>query len=134
MPGKATALVPQKASRKNSEALIRLPGRMPDTISWWVEQYFRFEVTTSASSQKLQRRDLALFISYMLDEEGRDDRVAWSPRLSKAFQSFLKKETVEGERRWSDRTVNRIMAHLTTLSKSIHKLRPFPWGHPTETP
>jgi integrase len=131
MPSNATALVPQKASRKNSQALIRIPERMPDTLSWWIEQYFRFEVTTSASSQKVQRRDLGLFVSYMLDEEGRDDRVAWSPRLSKAFQSYLKK-TVEGERRWSDRTVNRIMAHLKTLSKWIHKLKPFPLGDPME--
>lgn len=132
MPSNATALVPQKASRKNSQALIRIPESMPDTLSWWVEQYFRFEVTTSASSQKVQQRDLALFISYMLDEEGRDDRIAWSPRLSKAFQSFLKKERVEGKRRWSDRTVNRIMAHLKTLSKWVHKLRPFPLGDPME--
>ena len=99
MPSNATALVPQKASRKNSGALIRLPESMPDTISWWVEQYFRFEVTAGSSSQKVQRRDLGLFVSYILDEEGRDDRVAWSPRLSKAFQSFLKKEMVKGERR-----------------------------------
>lgn len=128
----ATALVPQKASRKNSQALIRIPESMPDAIPWWIEQYFRFEVTTSASSQKVQRRDLGLFVSYMLDEEGRDDRVAWSPRLSKAFQNYLKKETVEGKRRRSDRTVNRIMAHLKTLSKWVHKLRPFPLGDPME--
>lgn len=132
MAESATALVPQKASRKNSETLIRIPERIPDTISWWVEQYFRFEVTTAESSQKVQQRDLGLFISYMLDEEGRDDRIAWSPRLSKAFQNYLKKETVAGKRRWSDRTVNRIMAHLKTLSKWIHKLRPFPLGDPME--
>lgn len=48
---------------------------MPNTLSWWIQQYFRFEVTTSALSQKVQQRDLVIFISYMLDE-GRDDRVA----------------------------------------------------------
>lgn len=132
MPNKPTALLPQKASRKNSEVLVRIAEKMPDTLPWWLEQYFRFEVTTSTSSQKVQRRDLGLFLSYMLDEERRDDRVAWSPRLSKSFQSYLKKQTLEGERRWSDRTVNRIMAHLKTFSKWIHKLRPFPLGDPME--
>lgn len=132
MPELATALVPQKASRKNSEALIRIPESMPDRLSWWVEQYFRFEVTTGASSQKVQGRDLNLFVSYMTEVERTDERISWSPRLSKAFQEFLKKERVEGEHRWSDRTVNRIMAHLKTFSKWIHKLRPFPLGDPME--
>ena len=116
MPRTSTALVPQKATRNNSGALIRLPNKFPDNISWWAEQYFAFEVTTAKSSQMVQRRDLNLFIAYMIDEEGRDDRVAWSPRLSKAFQEYLRKEMVEGRRRWSDRTVNRVMAHLKTFA------------------
>lgn len=132
MPSNATALVPQKASRKNSEVLIRLPGTMPDTIPWWAEQYFRFEVTTSSSSQKVQQRDLNLFIWYMTEVERNDQRISWSPRLSKAFQEFLKREQVDGERRWSDRTINRIMAHLKTFSKWIHKLKPFPLSDPME--
>jgi integrase len=132
MPSNATALVPQKASRKNNQALIRIPESMPDTIPWWVEQYFRFEVTTSSSSQKVQQRDLNLFVWYMTDLERNDQRISWSPRLSKAFQEFLKRELVNGERRWSDRTINRIMAHLKTFSKWVHKLRPFPLGDPME--
>jgi integrase len=132
MPTNATALVPQKATRNSSGSLIRVPKAFPDIVSWWAEQYFRLEVTTSSSSQKVQKRDIQLFISYMLDEEGRDDRMAWSPRLSKAFQDRMRKELVEGHRRWSDRTINRVMAHLKTFAKWIHKLRPFPLGNPME--
>ena len=35
-----------------------------------------------------------------------------------------------GQRRWADRTVNRVLAHLKTFSKWVHKLRPFPLGDP----
>lgn len=132
MPSTSTVLVPQKATRNSSSFLIRVPRKFPDTVSWWAEQYFRFEVTTSSSSQKVQRRDIQLFISYMLDEEERDDRMAWSPRLSKAFQDRMRKEPAGGRRRWSDRTVNRVMAHLKTFAKWIHKLRAFPLGNPME--
>lgn len=132
MPTNASALVPQKATRNSSGPLLQVPREFPDTVSWWAEQYFRFEVTTSSSSQKVQKRDIQFFVSYMLDEEGRDDRMAWSPRLSKVFHERMRKELVDGHRRWSDRTVNRVMAHLKTFAKWIHKLRPFPLGNPME--
>lgn len=133
----------QKALRKNftprSEAkneLIRLPADSAESLSWWVEQYFRFEVTTAASSQAVQRRDLALFLSYV-NEEGGGDRVeAWTPRLSRSFQDSLRNQfEVRKEktaRRFSDRTINRVIAHLKTFSKWIHKLKPFPLGDPME--
>ena len=41
---------------------------------------------TSPASQKVQRRDLALFLHYMATEERTDQRVAWTPRLSRDFQ------------------------------------------------
>lgn len=69
----------------------------------------------------------------MLDVEGRDDRVAWSPRLSRAFKDYLRSTLTQNDRRrWGDRTINRILAHLKTFSKWVHKLRPFPLGDPTE--
>lgn len=134
------ALVPQKGTRKNSESIIRVPAGAPDTVVWWAEQYLRHEATTGESSRKVQARDLGLFVSFMLEEEGRTDRVAWSPRLSKAFQEHLRREKVSRrraggevvERRRSDRTINRILAHLKTFSKWVHKLRPFPLGDPME--
>jgi integrase len=132
MPENSTALVPQKATRKNSGAVIRVPQQIPDTVSWWAEQYFEFEVTTSSSSRKVQQRDLSLFVEYMNVVEKTDRRINWSPRLSKAFQDYLKGEVVDGRRHWSDRSINRIMAHLKTFSKWIHKLRPFPLGNPME--
>ncbi len=42
----------------------------------------------------------------------------------------LKKEN--GQRRFGDRTINRILAHMKTFAKWIHKLRPFPLGNPME--
>jgi integrase len=132
MPRKSAALVPQIVAGKSEKALIRVAEGLPDTISWWLEQYFRFEVTTSQSSRKVQQRDLQLFLNYLLVEEGSDKRVKWTPRLSKSFQDYLRKEKVEGQRRWNDRTVNRVMAHLKTFAKWVHKLRPFPLGNPME--
>ena len=35
-----------------------------------------------------------------------------------------------GRRAWSDKTIIRIMAHLKTFATWVHKLRPFPLGHP----
>jgi hypothetical protein len=40
------------------------------------------------------------------------------------------KDPAKGRGGYSDRTVNRILAHLKTLAKWIHKLKPFPLGNP----
>jgi len=125
-------LIPsQIVAGKNSRDLVALPAEFPDTLVWWNEQYFRFEVTTSASSQKIQWRDLALFNEFVLREEKTGRRSAWSPRLSRAFQDYLRSApTEQGGRRWADRTANRVLAHLKTFAKWVHKLAPFPLGDP----
>lgn len=130
MPRKQAALVPQIVAGNDSVVLIRVEESSPDTLSWWLEQYFRFEVTTSESSQKVQRRDFQLFLDFIFREEGTDRRVAWSPRISKSFQDYLRREQVDNQRRWNDRTVHRVMAHLKTFAKWVHKMRPFPLGNP----
>lgn len=121
----------------NSEAktggLIVFRDDMPDTLALWAEAYFRVEVTTSVRSQQEQRRDIQAFIDFMWQEEKTGARSAWTPRLSRAFLDFLKKMVVaEEKRRWSDRTINRMSAHLKTWAKWIHKIRPFPLGNPME--
>jgi integrase len=137
----------QNASRKNLKVLpassrvgkagaelVTLPVNLSGSLAWWIEQYFKFEVTTAASSQTVQRRDLVLFLSYVKDETGGDQIAAWTPRLSRSFQDRLRKEIDlkdgEGKRRLSDRTINRVMAHLKTFSKWVHKLKPFALGDP----
>ena len=148
MPKKTSKTLIQNASRKNLKALpsssrvgksagvelVTLPVNLSGSLEWWIEQYFKFEVTTAASSQTVQRRDLALFLSYVKEESGGDQIAAWTPRLSRSFQDRLRKEIDlkdgEGKRRLSDRTINRVMAHLKTFSKWIHKLRPFALGDP----
>jgi len=115
--------------------LVRLPAALSGSLSWWANQYFKFEVTTAESSQAVQRRDLSLFINYVTDETGSDEVKAWTPRLSRSFQESLKKELEakqgrEARQRFSDRTINRVMAHLKTFSKWIHKLMPFALGDP----
>jgi len=76
MPRKQAALVSQIVAGNDKHALIRVERDSPDTISWWLEQYFRFEVTTSVSSQKVQHRDLQLFLDFIFSEEKADRRVA----------------------------------------------------------
>ncbi len=131
MAHKDGRLLPQITIGNSETALIQLAENMPDGLGWWVEQYFRFEVTTSPASQKVQRRDLALFLHYMTTEESTDQRVAWTPRVSRDFQLHVQKTVQDqGRRVWSDKTMLRIMAHLKTFAKWVHKLRPFPLGNP----
>jgi site-specific recombinase XerD len=102
-----------------------------DGLEWWVEQYFQHAVTTSPASQRVQRRDLGLFLRYLQAEEGTDQRLAWTPRLARAFQQHLRQTlTPEGRRAWSDKTIQRILAHLKTFATWVHTHQPFPLGHP----
>ncbi len=117
--------------RSNNLSLVRIPDSCPDTLTWWADQYFEFEVTTSPRSQKEQRRDIAYFIRFIQSETGSDQREQWIPRLAGAFQEFLRNVLKpDGKRQWSDRTINRMVAHLKTFSKWIHHIMPFPLGNP----
>ena len=59
------------------------------------------------------------------------ERSAWTPRLSRAFVEALRKEiNADDSRHYSDRTINRVAAHLKTFAKWIQKLRPVPLGNP----
>ena len=113
--------------------LAALNEEEPDRLGAWLEAYFALEVTTSILSQREQRRDLERFLAFMRLETGSDHRAAWTPRLSRAFVEVLRSEVQEvGGRRFSDRTINRTLAHLKTFATWIHKNRPFPFGNPTE--
>ena len=87
----------QNTTQNNSVSLIEVKNGVPDTISVWVEAYFRFEVTTSESSRKEQRRDLSLFRDFMIEACGSDGRHLWTPRVSQALKEHLKKRTVCAE-------------------------------------
>lgn len=128
----------QIVSRKNGEDgngnnLIQLQNGFPDTLEFWKNAYFEFEVTTSENSQKVQKRDIALLIEFIKEHESNISREAWTPRLSKAFAEYLKNFVIEsGKRRFNDKTINRIIAHNKTFAKWINKLRSFPLGNPME--
>jgi len=104
----------------------------PDLLTFWLEIFFRYEVTTSERSQKEQRRDLNLFIQFLEDEIGNNLRSSWTPRLSADFVRFMQSEldTNTGKRRWGNRVINRTLAHLKSFAKWIHKWRPFELGEP----
>lgn len=102
-----------------------------DALEAWVDAYFQFEVTTLASSQAVQRRDLNLLIQFMGEEIGEASRLQWTPRVSASFIAWLKKQLeASGKRRFSDRTINRITAHVKTFAKWVHRLAPFTLGQP----
>lgn len=122
-------------SPKNS-ALIETPSGDADTVGNWLALYFRIEVTTAPSSQREQWRDLNLFRDFMLYQEGTEARIRWTPRLTAAFQQYLRAErrddgTHRGARRWGDKAVNRKVDHLKPFAKWIHRLAPLPLGEPT---
>ncbi len=113
--------------------LLTSHNQHPDTLDFWAEAYFRLEVATQKKSKKEQRRDISLFLGFMKQEENSLDRIKWTPRLSGAFIGYLQSvHEQNGQRRWSNRTINRIIAHLKTWTKWIHKMRPFPLGNPME--
>ena len=123
-PGAGEARLPVRLDREAGDS---------DSLAGWLEAYFAVEVTTAESSRAVQRRDLGRFIAFMLAEEGNDQRDRWTSRLSRAFLDALRREVdEEGRRRFSDRTIARITAHLKTFAKWIHSLRPFRLGNPTE--
>ena len=118
---------PQK---RGQVALAKFDGHGLEAIGLWAEAYLRFEATTSARSRKEQQRDLQLFLDFLTETAGADDQAQWTPGLSRAFVDWLRAEVVNGKRRWSDRTINRIVAHLKTFSKWIHSHRAFALGDP----
>jgi hypothetical protein len=72
----------QITSHNNSKQtgdLVRVDNSCPDSLTWWAEQYFKYEVTTVSSSQRAQQQDLTRFIMYMLKEEGNDERHEHKP-------------------------------------------------------
>ena len=126
--------VPQKYNQKatpNNLDLVVIPQNAPDGLQIWSRWYFDHAVTTVERSQKEQRRDLTLFLQFMELTEKTDDRPKWTPRLSEAFKAHLKSAIHEdGSRHWSDRTINRVLTHLSTFAKWVHGLRPFLLGNP----
>ncbi len=117
----------------NNFGAVRVSGEgREDTLQFWCEVYFAHAVTTTETSRKVQRRDLSLFIRFA-EKEGAATRPLWTPRLSRAFQDFLRTvRRPDGQRYWSDRTANRILAHIKTFAKWIHQLAPFPLGNPMQ--
>jgi hypothetical protein len=101
----------------------RLPVRLDledgssDSLAGWLEAYFAVEVTTAQSSRAVQRRDLGRFPG------GGGER---RPRpLDEPPVAGVSGRAPDGSRRFSDRTIARIAAHLKTFAKWIHTLRPF---------
>ncbi len=117
---------------RNDVALLEpLSTKSAESLEAWIAQYFRVAVTTSLASQKVQQRDLALFLRYMQSEEGHAQRIAWTPRLTRDFQRHLQGTLNEqGQRYWSEKTIARMLAHLKTFATWLHSLQPFPLGHP----
>lgn len=130
---KKTCLMPQQITQGNKIHDILAQTEQNDFLKNWFDLYFEIEVTTLPSSRKVQQRDLTLFIKFMIELEGTDLRSRWSPRLSAEFKRYLSYVIDEdGKRRWNDRTANRILAHVKTFAKWLHKIRPFLLGDPME--
>lgn len=124
MTGKTGQIAPPKN-------YVLTAGEIHDDLREWFTIYFATQVTTSPRSQKEQVRDLSLFLSFLQQEFGNTLRLTWSPRASRDFLSALQNTVKDdGAKKWSDRTVNRMTAHLKTFAKWIHQHRPFPLGQP----
>jgi integrase len=119
--------VPRKLAQNTLSNLWPGDEGLADTISAWAELYFLTEVTTGERSRKEQARDFRLFISFLVQVIGSEERRSWTPRVSREFVDYLRSQLREdGSRRFADRTINRCVAHLKTFAKWINSHRPFP--------
>ncbi|OGU12084.1 MAG: hypothetical protein A2X61_09940 [Ignavibacteria bacterium GWB2_35_12] len=111
--------------------MLQFPENFTDELDWWMDNYFEFEVQTSDETQKAQKRDITLFLDYMLSQTGSIKRNNWTLKVSRGFQSYLKSQTdSEGKPQRNDRTTDRIIAHLKTFAKWIHRIHPFTLFNP----
>ena len=58
----------QNTLRNDLGSNLMVVNRKIESVATWMAAYFEFEVTTMASSQKVQRRDLATFLNFMVAE------------------------------------------------------------------
>jgi site-specific recombinase XerD len=121
----------QTTGRNNYE-LVKLQVDEKSSLKKWLDLYFHLGDISSENSRKVKRRDLEVFIEFMEITIQSDEIELWSPRISKMYLDELKKTLKNEKRRWSDRTINRMLAHLKTFSKWIHKHQPFRLGDPTK--
>ncbi len=121
----------QNYRHNNNNTLLEYPSNFTDELDWWMDKYFEFEVHTSFETQKAQRRDIALFLDYMLSRTGSIKRSNWTLKTSRGFQQYLKSQTdPDGKSLRNDRTTDRIFAHLKTFAKWIHRIQPFTLFNP----
>ena len=75
----------------NNSGMMKVTGDdKDDSLEFWFAVYFTHAVTTSQASQKVQIRDITLFVRYA-KKEGATTRPLWTPRLSRAFQDYVRK-------------------------------------------
>jgi integrase len=124
----------QNAVHNKKPGSAHLVESGPDNLTWWMQQYFQYEVSTAPSSRKAQGKDIVYFLVWMQQEEGSNSRILWSPRLSRFFLEHLRTVIDEetSRHRWGDNSIKRILAHLKTFANWVHKLQPFPLGNPME--
>lgn len=114
------------------------PGQKdPKLLFNWLEAYFELGDTTAESSRKVKRRDLEHFFKFLevvLQKDRKTIEVSiWTPRITRLYIDYLKQVEINEKRRWSDRTINRMLAHLKTWAKWLHQKVSFPLGDPTES-
>lgn len=126
---KNNKIAPQITPSNNLQPL----KRGGDSLGSWIEAYFKFEITTTPLSQREQARDLQYFLKFLINECGNDNPDNWTPRLSADYKNYLREcINTKGERRWGDRTINRMTATLKTFAKWLNKHRHFVLGNPME--
>lgn len=126
-----TISVPHLVSHNSQSIAIPAAGSSTDSLREWALAFFAHGCTTGPSSRKAQARDLGHLIAFLIQFAGSDRRDVWTPRASKAFIDALRRaEKAPGERRWQDKSINRILATSKTFAKWVDSLSPFSLGNP----
>jgi len=121
----------QNHKRNNIMGFLEFPVNFSDNLDWWADKYFEIEVHTSPETRKAQKHDLNLFFDFLKSQFYSSSRNNWTLKLTRSFFAYLRSQTDAcGKPLRNERTINRIMAHLKTFSKWIHKIHPFTLFNP----
>jgi integrase/recombinase XerD len=122
-PSKPAKLVPVEG-----KTATLIPAAKRETLAAWFNLYMGIEGRAGSDNTfRAKKRDLELFLSFLLEATGADHPDQWTRSLTQDFLKHLQRA-----RHRSPTTVNRVLATLRHCSTWLHAQRPFLAGPPCD--
>lgn len=105
-----------------------IPSRKRNSLIEWFNLYLSIEGKAGADNTfQAKRRDLEVFVSFLQESAGTDHPDQWTRSLTRDFLKHL-----DGKKKKSPTTINRMLATLRHSSTWIESQRPFLAGLPCD--